>query len=460
MLRGLLLCLSLLAWPSPPAAAAGPADLIFAPFDAAPLAPSERRLLQAALAASGDYPGPIDGAWTPASAEALAAYATREFAGRALNLYAGTSILGFLEQVAADGWDFRYLPDLDLSLALPLNRLAAAPAAGGARRWVGSDLTVLAQADDGPAAARHTAAAGIALERRPDRLVTAGTLPDGRRFYTRSDRSAGRWTTVRLLARPEAAPLLALAAGSIRQGPPLPWDLPVSGRLTRLVSETAAFLDGSSEGLALPPAAEASTTGTAFYLSARTLVTAEHVVATCTRVTLADGTGLDLLGADPELDVALLETPRAAPAWLSLAPGDRARLGQRVHAAGFPYYSIAGTSLHLTGGNVSALAGIDDDRRFFSFTAPVQPGNSGGPLIDASGGVLGLVVARLSEDFIVQETGSLPQNVNYALGETELAGFLSRHGVAPAPGGLGGFDMDGEGAPDGFEAAVVPIVCH
>ena len=121
-----------------------------------------------------------------------------------------------------------------------------------------------------------------------------------------------------------------------------------------------------------------------------------------------------------------------------------------MHAAGFPYYSIAGTSLNLTSGNVSALAGVDDDRRFFTFSAPVQPGNSGGPLIDARGAVRGLVVARLSEDYIVEATGSLPQNVNYALGEAELARFLRQHRVDPAPGGLGGYDM-ADGAPAEFD---------
>ena len=115
--------------------------------------------------------------------------------------------------------------------------------------------------------------------------------------------------------------------------------------------------------------------------------------------------------------------------------------------------------MHLTSGNVSALAGIDDDGRFFSFTAPVQPGNSGGPLIDARGAVLGLVVARLSEDFIAETTGSVPQNVNYALAETDLADFLHRNAVPTAAEGLAGYDVD-QGVPDGFDAAVVPIVCH
>ena len=69
-------------------------------------------------------------------------------------------------------------------------------------------------------------------------------------------------------------------------------------------------------------------------------------------------------------------------------------------------------------------------------------------------------MARLSEDFIVEETGSFPQNVNYALSERELAAFLADAGLAaPAAGGLGGFDTD-EGVPDGFASAVVPVVCH
>ena len=229
-----------------------------------------------------------------------------------------------------------------------------------------------------------------------------------------------------------------------------------------LFAETDPLLGDAPAGpraAALPRSEFGGTsTGSGFYLGDSTVVTAEHVVAGCARLTLADGRALELIASDPDLDVAALRAPGAASHWLSLAAGDL-RLGQRVHAAGFPYYSIAGTSLNLTSGNVSALAGVDDDRRFFTFSAPVQPGNSGGPLIDARGEVRGLVVARLSEDYIVEATGSLPQNVNYALGEAELSRFLRQNGLEPAPGGLGGYDMD-DGAPAEFDRAVVPIVCH
>jgi S1-C subfamily serine protease len=478
MLRVLLGCVALVLAFQPFAAAAPAEELIFRPFDAAPLDESERRLLQTALAASGDFAGPLDGAWGGPSAAALDAYAAREYASPALNMHAAALVLGFLAEVQENGWDFRHLPELGVSLALPFADLGPAEAEeGGHRRWsLEGSFTVLthrfgsyqamtwhdaaASADAGPEAPLTV--------RAPDLLVTRGELRDGRAFYTRSDRTGGHWATVYLASGPDQAAMLNLAAASIRPGPPLPWDLPDGGRLTWLVAETEAFLEEAERGrpapLPLPPEQAAlprsgETTGTGFYLGARTIVTAEHVVAACGRITLVDGTELALIASDPELDIAALAAPRPAPRWLSLAAAAPARLGQRVHAAGFPYYSIAGTSLHLTGGNVSALAGIDDDRRFFSFTAPVQPGNSGGPLIDARGNVLGLVVARLSEDFIVEETGSLPQNVNYALAEPELAAFLDRNGARPSPGGLGGFDMD-EGAPDGLESAVVPIVCH
>lgn len=488
MLRLVLWCvvagLAVLASPVP---ARAEADLLTA-FDPRPLVPAELRLIQAALAATGDYAGSLDGRWTDASADALAAWTGRRFGEAPRNVHAGTLVLDFAAEIGRAGWETHYLAGLGLSLALPLEMLApSVPEDGGERRWSrDGSLAILTRRLDAPgAAAWHRAAvsasadpAAFVAEQLGDRLVTAGRLRDGRRFYTRSDRIDGAFATVYLAAAPAAEQTLNLIATSIAPGQPLAWSLPEDGRLLRLVTDTETWrATGPAEPFVAtlpwagdmneaprgPATSESSIpgggTGSGFYLGPRMLVTAGHVVADCRRVTLADGTPLRRLATDPDLDVAALAPPRPAGTWLSLSSGAHARLGQRVHAAGFPYYAIAGTSLHLTGGNVSALAGIDDDARFFSFTAPVQPGNSGGPLIDAKGGVLGLVVARLSEDFIVEETGSLPQNVNYALGEAALIDFLADHGLSPRSGGLSPFDLD-EGAPDDFSAAIVPIVCH
>lgn len=477
MVRVLIVCVVMLLGWQPVGGATTPGGRLFAPFDPAPLAPAEHRLLQAALAAGGVYDGRLDGLWSPASAEALARF-TGGGDGEPTNFDAAALVTAFLDEVRVRGWDFRPLDGLGVSMALPFADLGPAEdEEGDVRRWSRDGrFTVLTRRGDRhdaatwhDAAVRANADAGaLGTERGDDRLVTRGVLRDGRGFFTRSDRTEGGWTTVYLAAEADDSGTLALAAASVVPGRPLPWTLPEGGALTALVAGARAFfaIEATSsmpriapEATALPRPDAATTTGTGFYLGARTIVTADHVVAGCTRIGLADGTELAVLARDPDLDVAALAAPLPSPGWLTLAGAAPARLGQRVHAAGFPYYAIAGTALHLTGGNVSAVSGIDDDARFFSFTAPVQPGNSGGPLLDADGGVLGLVVARLSEDFIVEETGSFPQNVNYALAEGELVAFLADAGLAPAAGGLGGFDTD-EGVPDRFASAVVPIVCH
>lgn len=440
-------------------------------FDPERLAAAELALVQTALAASGDYRDVPGGAWDAASAAALEAWAWREAGGPAVNGDAAALVLGVLEAATDAGWAIRALDGYGVSLALPPELMELPEAEEGGERWWSPDgaLTLLAHRFDEAAtrawheaAARADAGAGL-RQRTPALLVTTGQLGDGRRFFTRSDRTAGGWATLYLAARPEAVASLSLAAASIRSGPPEPWLLPEEGRLAGLVEATSTLVgtpDAAPAALPSPDGAGGPVgSGTGFYLGPRTLVTAAHVVEACDRVMLPDGSPLRLVAADPELDVAVLAAAKPAPAWLSLAQDRDARLGQRVHAAGFPYYAIAGTSLNLTTGNVSALSGIDDDPRFFSFSAPVQPGNSGGPLIDAEGAVLGVVVARLSEDFIVEATGTLPQNVNYALAEGELAAFLDASGAgAAARGGLGRFVLD-EGAPEGFEAAIVPVLC-
>ncbi|HMQ95017.1 MAG TPA: serine protease [Amaricoccus sp.] len=466
------------------AAPAGAGEALYAGFDPAALSGSDLRFLEAALAAAGDLSAAPDEVWDRVSDGALAGYAAREFEDRPRNLHAAALAIALLARIEDQDWRLGFDADLGLSMALP-EALLDAPEAedGGTRRWsTQGSLTVLTHrfSDEGAldwhAAAETTNAAPAALEtyRDADTLITRGKLEDGRAFHTRSDRIQGQWSTVFLAAGPESLAELDLIAASIAPGAAKDWHLSRDGALAGLLTETLALLEAMDRGLpglmpasaqllpgaiSLPEAGPAAQgTGTGFYVGARILVTADHVVGQCDRVALADGTELLPLGADAELDVAAFASPVPAPAWLALAPEAKARLGQRVLAAGFPYYSIVGTSLNLTGGNVSALAGVNDDARFFSFTAPVQPGNSGGPLIDAAGQVTGLVVSRLSEQFIVEETGSLPQNVNYALNVSELKGFLSSIGVAHSQGGLAGFDPD-SGAPKGFDRAVVPVLC-
>jgi serine protease Do len=482
---------------------AGRADdlgVLHAAFTYTPLDRSERRLLQTALAALGDYRGTLDGIWGPESRGAMERYVRRMFDDEVRNLHAAALVLTLADEVERHRWEARDFADIGVSFALPLAELMRPELEGdGLRWWSGKGaLSVLAlphTADDvrmwhEVGLDRNARPDALHTIRRPELLVTSGVLDDGRLFHSRSYLTGDGWATVYVVAGPDQARHLNLIAASIRPGPPEVWDLPRGGRLARLTDLTLQLIEESwippepvpaplPENVARAPVAAAPpvtpsvtphdtqtvappaapmASGTGFYLGARTIVTAEHVIAGCARLSLPDGSALAVAAADRALDVAVLTAPRPSPVWLTLAPPQGLRLGQRIHALGYPYYSIAGTALHLTSGNVSALAGIGDDTRFFSFSAPVQPGNSGGPLMDQSGRVLGVVVARLSEEFIAETTGTLPQNVNYAISNLELFAFLRRSGIRAQPKGIGDFDMDG-GAPEAISAAIVPILC-
>ena len=99
---------------------------------------------------------------------------------------------------------------------------------------------------------------------------------------------------------------------------------------------------------------------------------------------------------------------------------------------GFPAINVQGRDHKLTEGMISSLKGMRDDRRFFQISVPVQPGNSGGALVDEFGNVVGVVTARLNDAAL--GGGFIPQNVNYAVKSSVLIDFLKN--VPPLAGKL------------------------
>jgi serine protease Do len=165
--------------------------------------------------------------------------------------------------------------------------------------------------------------------------------------------------------------------------------------------------------------------GTGFAVSDDGLVlTNEHVIEGCHVVT-AEGRGTGVVrAADRDNDLALVKFDfSSSPFTFRSTP---AKVGEDVFAAGYPYGGRLGWN--FTKGSVSALT---SDSRVVQHTAPVQPGNSGGPLIDESGLVVGVVVARLSDIAALQQYGSVPQNVNFAIHANIATNFLRANDVEP-----------------------------
>ena len=206
------------------------------------------------------------------------------------------------------------------------------------------------------------------------------------------------------------------------------------------------------------PTESYTTTGSGFTVSDDGLVlTNRHVVKECKTITVHDRGSAVVKGLDDSNDLALLKfdgETRAMP-FRSTSPG----LGDTVFALGFPYAGVLGAGVNFTGGLISSLSGIGNDSRYLQFTAPIQPGNSGGPLVDAEGLVVGVVTSRLADIEMLQASGSLPQNVNFAVRGELTKAFLRANGVDPMVGQSKSPLSSSEIAKKA-QAYTVQIICH
>jgi S1-C subfamily serine protease len=175
--------------------------------------------------------------------------------------------------------------------------------------------------------------------------------------------------------------------------------------------------------------------GTGFVVAPRQVMTNQHVAQGCTAMIARSATGQDIpatvIAVDAERDLALLRTDADAGPVLPFRRTAEVRRGENVVTYGFPLAGLLSSGPTLTTGDVSALAGLGDNPRQIQISAPVQQGNSGGPLLDLRGQIIGVIVSKLNAQRIAQATGDIPQNVNFAVKHTEAVDFMREHGVQP-----------------------------
>jgi len=150
------------------------------------------------------------------------------------------------------------------------------------------------------------------------------------------------------------------------------------------------------------------------------VVTNNHVVEGRKKITLIRPDGIKAPGSillgDKVNDIAILtvsntnELPPAFP-----FAETTSRIGAKVFTLGYPHPELLGTKPKLTEGIISSVTGFQDDPRTYQITVPLQSGNSGGPLINLNGEVIGIVTSKLDAIKVFKWTGDLPQNVNYAI---------------------------------------------
>src|ERR1700730_15413313 len=174
----------------------------------------------------------------------------------------------------------------------------------------------------------------------------------------------------------------------------------------------------------------AESSGTGFAVgNGDSVLTNFHVVDGCKSVRIANvGTGLIKI-LDRQNDIAVIQPDRPIVGALRFRSRRQLKPGEEIIVIGFPLRGLLSSAPTITTGIVSSLAGLRDDRTRFQISAPVQPGNSGGPVLDRAGNVVGMVVSKLNVLRIARMTGDIPQNVNFAIPVSIITSILDANSI-------------------------------
>jgi serine protease Do len=193
-----------------------------------------------------------------------------------------------------------------------------------------------------------------------------------------------------------------------------------------------------TEPIMEPPKSEdrpSSGTGTGFKVSNDGhVLTNYHVAGRCQKILLLKPGEIPiaatLVSSDETNDLALVKADHyLGGTTAKFSSGPLPRAGSDIAVYGFPLAGTLSTSGNIVTGNITALAGLGNDSRLFQISAPVQPGNSGGPVMDSHGSVIAVIVSKLNVLEMAKLTGDISQNVNFAIKANVATNFLEGIGI-------------------------------
>ncbi|UYY59290.1 trypsin-like peptidase domain-containing protein [Sphingomonas sp. S2-65] len=182
-----------------------------------------------------------------------------------------------------------------------------------------------------------------------------------------------------------------------------------------------------------PPRNSGPSSGSGVAIERNHILTNAHVVDGASAVVVHVG-GRQLpaqaVFSDPHNDLALLHVDAVLPGVAQFRPQVGLHLGEDIVALGFPLQGLLGTGPQASAGNIAALCGIGNDSSVFQFTAPIASGNSGGPILDMTGHLVGLVCSSLNLERI-RERGASGENINFGIKGAMMLSFLDAFGIEP-----------------------------
>jgi serine protease Do len=186
-----------------------------------------------------------------------------------------------------------------------------------------------------------------------------------------------------------------------------------------------------------PPYKNLKTSASGFLVTANGLVvTNYHVVENAEKIEVIFAQknitkSASLKIRDIKNDIAILELKdfsfeeiSSEPIPFTFADVSTVKVGQEVYTLGYPLGDIMGTKPRVSLGRINSLFGIQDDPRLYQISNPLQPGNSGGPLFNTKGELVGIVVSSLNAKYLYESAGIIPQNINFAIKSNYLQNLL------------------------------------
>lgn len=199
-------------------------------------------------------------------------------------------------------------------------------------------------------------------------------------------------------------------------------------------TSTAPALRPAPETPRSPPPSRSGTGSGAFVTADGHVLTAEHVIrgATDIQVVTQDGRRVRarVQAASRSLDLAVLTTEIRPTAFLPVRLV-RSVAGTRIFTVGYPVPGVLGQEPKVSDGIINATSGIRDDAGFMQISIPIQPGNSGGPVVTEDGLLVGVVTSTAAIAPFLERTGTIPQNVNWAVHSSLATTLLGSEGQRP-----------------------------
>jgi serine protease Do len=415
-------------------------------FNADSLTKSEIAFLQAGLALFADYDGKLDGVWNPKSQAAMEKYfETANAPGPILNWVAVYLAFDTDAEFWSKGWASHYLSSNDLTLLLPFKNLDT-----NIKKQTISDnnSSLEIQFFKGKKSGvdkYHTRKAKRRLTNketaRDEFLWTTIATFDDRHAFIRSERlEENRWATIAIYANEEDLRPFRMVVGSIIRGNQKP--IAASDRFEKAIDHLVLKLERVNQAeersgetvigidQEASPTNEYLPAGTVFAVSSDGyLATSFSAVEECKQLQV-EKHAADLIATDQQFDLALIRVPGLVienPATFASAPVE---LNSDVTVAGYPLSGLLG-GLNMTRGAVSSLKGVAGDGINVQISAPIQPGDAGGPVVNSRGAIVGVVGGKLNAKKVAELTGDIPQNINFAIRGQITQLFLFQNGITP-----------------------------